>query len=365
MNISDFSIEDFVLDASFRSWVLSPTPALNAEWDRYIAEYPFKVEEIATARKMLLNMTQKVAHISEEEIADLWEEIDQELNADMDSETPSHHLNKRSVPLNSASVIAQYDMTKVKKTWPQWQRVAAILLCCFGLSLLFNFFGMQEVPIENVTLVYTEFNTPPGVKSSISLSDGSIVKLNSGSKIRYVKDFTAGKREVFLEGEAFFDVAKDANRPFTVHTGKTSTTALGTSFNIRSYEGEAREVSLLTGKVVVIDSTLKKKVFLLSGQGVEVNPQEKKMDEFRFDEEAVTAWMNKKIIFEKTPIDEMVRTLENWYGVKIHIGKKPGESLLVSGVFRNETLSNILQGLSYTARFEYQIKDSSVKIDFQ
>lgn len=365
MNISDFSIEDFVLDASFRSWVLSPTPGLNAEWNGYIAKYPFKVEEIATARKMLLNMTQKVGIISQEEISDLWEDIDHRLNTEADSGIPSISTHKNVVPLNSASVIAQYDRTKTRRAWPQWQSVAAILVCCFGLSLLFNFFVLQQTPTENVPIVYTEFSTPPGVKSSISLSDGSIVKLNSGSKISYIKDFTTDKREVYLEGEAFFDVAKDASRPFTVHTGKTSTTALGTSFNIKSYAGEPREVALLTGKVVVIDSTLKKKFFLLSGHGVKVNPQKKIMDEFRFDQASVTAWMNKKIIFDQTPIDEMVRTLENWFGVEIHIGKQPEEALLVSGVFRNESLRNILQGLSYTARFEYQIKDSNVTMDFQ
>ncbi len=362
MDISNFSVEDFVLDAHFRSWVLQPTSSLNAQWDSYIAKHPSKVKDIVAARELVLNMSNKSPSITQSEKQEMWDAIDNKIEEE-DDQGSSH--GPKVVYLNSASVISQYDEPYKPRFRSQWKRVAAILAICFSLSILMNLVLSQSEDEVKPIISYTEFSTPPGVKSLLRLADGSVVKLNSGSKVRYLKNFTPEKREIFLEGEAFFEVAKDAERPFIVHTGNTSTTALGTSFNIRSYEGESMEVALLTGKVAVMDSAINRKVYLKKGDGVMIDPDKTKMDIFRFDKEVTTAWLNKKIIFDRTPVNEMVRTLENWYGVKISLAQEDKKDLWVSGIYTNETLSNILEGLSYTARFDYEINDSNVKIKFK
>ncbi len=361
MDISNFSVEDFVLDARFRSWVLKPTSSLNEQWDSRIAKHPAKVKDIVVARELVLKLAQKNTSITKSEIQEMWEGIDGKI----DEEDQDSTHEPKVIYLNSASVISQYNELYRPNFKSQWKRVAAILAICFGLSVMANLLFSQNEEAIAPVISFTEFSTPPGVKSSLRLSDGSVIKLNSGSRVRYMKDFTAETREVFLEGEAYFEVAKDAARPFIVHTGNTSTTALGTSFNIRSYEGEEREVALLTGKVAVMDNVLNKKVYLKKGDGVKLNPEKDKMELFRYNKEITTAWLNKKIIFDKTPINEMVRTLENWYGVKISLSQINKTDLWVSGTYTNETLSNILEGLSYTARFDYEINDSDVKIKFK
>ena len=114
------------------------------------------------------------------------------------------------------------------------------------------FFTDLPIPENKAPLiVFEEHTTVPGVKSHLTLSDGSQVILNSGSELKYLKNFEKDKRAIFLKGEVFFSVTKDASRPFIVHTLETTTTALGTSFNVRAYKGESIDVSLLTGKVAV------------------------------------------------------------------------------------------------------------------
>jgi len=214
-------------------------------------------------------------------------------------------------------------------------------------------------------LVYEEHSTHPGVKAHLTLSDGSQVILNSGSKLKYIRNFEEGKREVILEGEAFFNVVKDSLRPFTVVTREIRTTALGTSFNIKSYDQGALDISLLTGKVAV-DSGLEKIPYLTlaPGEAINIDVSNNQFVKGQFDEDLVAGWTKKLLVLQKTPLREAVRTLENWYGVTIEIHNQPRREVLFSGKFDNETLEIVLEGLSYAAKFHYEIYKDEVKIKF-
>src|SRR5690606_27701037 len=143
-------------------------------------------------------------------------------------------------------------------------RIAAVLLLVLGLGITVETLIPEETTTRPAEIVsFEEFTTPPGVKSSITLGDGSKVLLNSGSSLKYVKGFGTDLREVFLVGEAFFEVSRDSIRPFIVRTGEISTTALGTSFNIEAYKDENLNISLLTGKVAVAVPYEKQEVILL------------------------------------------------------------------------------------------------------
>ncbi|WP_200975048.1 FecR family protein [Echinicola sp. 20G] len=362
MNKSEFSVEDFALDPSFRKWVISANRELDAEWDAYLAKHPHKVKDVMLARRLLENMSEKTSNISLLDKNEIWENIDQEIS---DEDHRQRFEKAKIIPISSTSIINKHRDRSFNRSKHQWRRVAGILLICLTISILANVFQTldDEEPIKEIS--YMEYSTPPGQKSTVNLSDGSEVILNSGSKIRFEKNFNSGTREIYLDGEAFFDVAKDITRPFLVHTGKTTTKALGTSFNIKSYAGETRAISLVTGRVVVSDSTSSRKVYLKSGDAVKLNQETREMSLYRFDRDLSIGWMEKKIIFKETPLLEMVRTLENWYGVEISIDHKPKTNLLVSGEFEDESLSNILNGLSYTARFSYEIKGNEIKIDFK
>src|SRR5690606_23661467 len=135
--------------------------------------------------------------------------------------------------------------------------------------------------------------TPRGVKSDLTLSDGSKVVLNSGSSIKYIKGFEKDKREILLDGEAYFDVARDADRPFTVRKANVSVTALGTSFNVQAYENEDLNISLISGKVgIEMLSDYQQYVLLEQGESLQVRP-EGTWSKGTFNEEEVIGWTKK------------------------------------------------------------------------
>ena len=197
------------------------------------------------------------------------------------------------------------------------------------------------------------------------MSDGTKVLINSGSTVRFLKNFESNKREVYLDGEAYFEVAKDSLRPFSVITGSVTTTALGTSFNISAYPSEQISVALVEG-LVEVDAYQKdtNRVFLQKGELVSVNNESGKIRKQQFDSELVLAWTNKKIIFQGVHLAEALRILENWYGVKFFIDSKPTREITIYGVFQDETLENVLENISYTAGFNYKINKDEVNLIF-
>lgn len=357
MDIDKWTVEDFVLDLEFRKWVLAPSVETNLVWEEYLSKHPKKLGEIKLGREILINLSSKSHQLSVKDKKELWYRVEMETESlQEDGES------RKIVPLNSNSTIKRMEQGQVAPF--QFYRVVAILLLSFGLSFLAAILLHEEEEHIEAPIVYTEHITRPGVKSSLTLTDGTKMILNSGSKIHYVENFQTDKRELFLEGEAYFDVFKDPNRPFTVHTGTISTTALGTSFSINAYENERVNIYLLTGKVVVADEMDNHTgVFLERGEAA-IFDKKGGLTKEKFDNKRVTAWTKGIILFDRTPIMEAIGTLENWYGVKFDLKNKPAANLTVSGRFDNELLQNILIGLSYSARFQFEIQEDKVRMNF-
>jgi ferric-dicitrate binding protein FerR (iron transport regulator) len=363
MDISKFTAEDFVLDKEFRLWILKPNLETNIIWDNLLSENPNQLKNIKIAREIVLNLSFKDQKLTEKESWEIWQAIDREIDG-----LEPEEKEIKIVPLSSGSTLRRHDNYSAEVSRPsQIFRVAAILVIAFGLSILSNLVFPTPEPIEiEPIFVYEEHSTPPGVKSTLTLHDGSKVILNSGSSLRYLKNFEADKRILYLTGEAFFEVKKDSIRPFSVITGDVVTTALGTSFNISAYKNEDLNISLLTGKVT-IDATKmnSKSVFLERGEALTINLESKELLKGSFDVDQEIGWTQKRIIFEKVKLTEAIRVIENWYGVEFIFQNKPNPSLLLSGIFQDETLENVLGGLSYTARFDFKINEDIVTIKFK
>jgi len=363
MDISNYTAEDFVLDQEFRLWILSPNTDSNILWEKLLNENPSHFNNVKIAREILLNLTIERHSITEKESRELWDAIDQE--------TERHgfeEILKNVVPLNSGSTLKRYERQSIEVSRiSQMHRIAAILILGFGLSIIANLIFPTPKPVEvKAILVYEEHSTPPGVKSTLTLHDGSKVILNSGSTLKYVKNFEADKRILYLNGEAFFEVAKDSFRPFSVISGDVVTTAFGTSFNIRAYKNEDLNISLLTGKVA-IDLTImnSESVLLEKGEALKVDLDSGKVLKGSFDIDREIGWTQKKIIFEQVKLAEAIRVIENWYGVKFIFQNMPDPALLLSGIYHDETLENVLGGLSYSARFDFKINEDIVTIKFK
>ena len=230
-----------------------------------------------------------------------------------------------------------------------------------------------------------EVVTKRGSKSSIKLPDGTIVRLNTDSRLTYL-NFTAGKnREVTLIGEAYFDVAHDSSRPFIIHTGKINIKVLGTSFNVRNYpQDKELETSLIKGKIEVsLESrpediiTLKptEKLIIAKDQDELATATKVKssidnkvvltsITYLRHDSlVAETSWLNDKMVFVNQPLDKIAIELERKYAITVSFKDEKVKKYRYTGVFENVSLEKVFQLIKYSKNINYKIDDKNIVIE--
>lgn len=168
---------------------------------------------------------------------------------------------------------------------------------------------------QSNTIEWNTLTVPAKTDYRIELSDGTEVHLNASSTLRFPFIFPGKTREVYLEGEAFFTVAHDPKHPFIVHTGNTSVIALGTAFNVNSYDNNVITTSLVTGSVVTdvgdsLDVTLK------PGYEAIYKPGERFMVK-RFDENVTLGWRDGIFRFQNKPLEDIIPVMKRWFGLKV------------------------------------------------
>ena len=241
-----------------------------------------------------------------------------------------------------------------------WRAVAvaaAIFLIAGALYL-----GLRDSKIEQGEAAYNIMYVPVGQRSQIALADGTSVWLNSGSRLQFPASFETDSRMVKLEGEAWFEVATDKNKPFVVQTLGLEVTVYGTSFNLTSYPNDAFDVvTLMSGSVSVASLGSGKEIFLQPGQQISYLRNEHLFaDPLLADRETETAWRDGRLVFDDMPLGELAKKLERRYGVTIRIEGENIEQLRFRGVFRRESLEQAIRALQLTAKFQYKIENDVV-----
>ncbi|MBA4057892.1 MAG: hypothetical protein C0490_24460, partial [Marivirga sp.] len=193
---------------------------------------------------------------------------------------------------------------------------------------------------------------------AIVLPDSSTVTLNKNTTLKYPAKFSSNKREVILEGEAFFEIKKDSSRPFIVHTGELTTKVLGTSFNIQTLPGTIT-VAVSTGKVMVTEGNSNK--VLLPEEKVTYSVKNKTLIKERADLESVLAWNSQELIFHDTPLSDVAILLENKYHLTITFEKETLKKCLITGKFKNHSLNKILEAISYSMGVTFQKTGADIK----
>ena len=235
------------------------------------------------------------------------------------------------------------------------QRVAAILF--IPVLVLSAYFFMQTGK-EKVRMV--EVRTNPGVVSTFELPDGSKVWVNSDSKLIYGSRFTSNERILKLEGEAYFEVTPDKNRPFIVETENFSVKALGTSFNIKAYKEDSwASTVLMTGKVKVQSES---EMFILEpNQRISFDRTTGKMDKSNVvDATDFSGWMYNTLSFDAETFEDIVQTLQRLYNTRIIFESESLKKYRFTGSPSNTSLESILQILSLTSPLSYEVKDSVI-----
>ena len=220
---------------------------------------------------------------------------------------------------------------------------------------------IPQVAETNVNILEKVVNK--GQKLKIHLPDGSIVWLNSESKLTYPDRFNDSMREVNLTGEAFFEVVRNENKPFIVKTGDLQTKVLGTSFNVKSYEGKIN-VALVSGKVSVSDIDSGSNHLLNPGEAIQYNVENQEFTPGKFNLKKVAGWKDGILYFDNASYNEVIETLERWYGVDIITENFQNRPWKYSGEFRNEYLDIVLESISYSKGFDYKIDQNKVYLKF-
>lgn len=221
---------------------------------------------------------------------------------------------------------------------------------------------------DSVVFEESEINkiiTTTGGFYTLVLSDGTRVWLNSESELEYPVLFGKGKRVVKLTGEAFFEVTKDASRPFIVETNDIRTRVLGTSFNIKAYQNEpAIAMTLFTGKVEValLTDTLRR-VVLVPGKQADLNLQTNHLSVGEVNLEHVIAWKEGMFMFNKENIEVVTRQIERWYGVKFIYEAGCHKYYTFNGYLsKDESLKTILDALTFTGGPKFKIDENVVYV---
>lgn len=191
---------------------------------------------------------------------------------------------------------------------------------------------------------FNTLSTPTGGQYNIVLADGTKVFLNAVSSIKYPTQFNGDQRIVELEGEAYFEVAKNKSKPFLVKSANQTIEVLGTHFNVHAYNNEAVvKTTLLEGSVAV--SSRNQKATLKPGQQSSVSDSSNKIAVKEVDTEAAIAWKNGRFKFDNADLKSVMKQLERWYGIKVEYRGDVSDVRFNGGTFRNKNLSEVLKVL--------------------
>ncbi len=240
-------------------------------------------------------------------------------------------------------------------------RVAAVVLVVISVTLFWNSEkrkGTGEMlTVENTTML--EKSTAYGEFSNVTLSDGSNVKLNAGSKILFNENFSGNKRNVSLNGQAFFDVARNENKPFVINTGNLQVTVLGTSFDVKAFnEDDFACITVVRGKVRV--NSPEEEYILTPNEQAYFQKSTGKLIKKEVNAEDFVKWTNGTLYFNQTPVKEMVRQIERWYNVKIEVADPELLYKTVTGEYINEKLTAILNTLEFSLHVKYEIEGDKI-----
>lgn len=282
MNQKNISAAGLAASERFQQHCLSPTAASQQYWDNWLEDN----KEQEAVFKEAQDLVAKMAFIPAE--AAMKEELNRFKRQMEEHPVSLHRINKRRRILQVA---------------------VACLVLLVTIGTWYNHSGKPK-------LALTEKTTPYGQTKEVTLSDGSQVLMNANSTLRFTNDWEeADKRELWLEGEAFFDVAHKDGQAFVVHTDQGDIRVLGTSFNVSKRQTEL-EVTLLEGKV---------QLQLSNNTKVNLQPNEQvrfannTVDVVQADVDVVTAWRHNRMVFKNTTIKNIIARLHNDFGWQIEV----------------------------------------------
>ncbi len=287
--------------------------------------------------------------------------------------------------LDSIPVLnAKAEKVAIRKSVGMWKRLAAVwvgtLLLAGGYFLLKNNL-VSEKQDKQLAEIVNQLSVPYGAPVEKVLPDSSIVWINAGSLIHYDESFGKKNRNLYLNGEAYFNVKHNADLPFIVHAGNIAIRAIGTKFNVHAYETETKiETTLISGEILVringkpvrdIILVPNEKLTIINKEFIQSSDKNTFTKDVSFQVQKVNimpsitalrevAWLQDKLAFQNESFDELAKKMERRYDIHIIFKDSLLERERLSGVFENENIRKALHLLQMTTPFQYQFKEDSV-----
>ncbi|WP_338874703.1 FecR domain-containing protein [Spirosoma sp. SC4-14] len=358
---TQYTFDDLVHDPRFRQWALTDSPPDREFWNNWLQQNPDKLDLVLAARQFVIQMRQ--AH----------------------EELPDNELEQELIRLR----VARQQLQDDDQRRPQWHllrnllRVAAVLILVGMGTFYYLRNHSAKTPLETYEQLaeqqagpLREVSNETGKTQLIRLPDGSRVALQNGSRISYPVTFTTHQRDVFLVGEAFFDVVRRPKQPFMVYTNQLTTKVLGTSFTVRAYANDKEaKVIVRTGKVSVFTTPASGKpdaidtkspaVILTPNQEVTFDRDEKQLKRALVKEPEPlpsTTEQTQTMVFEHTPVVSVFKKLESTYGILINYDADLLTGCELTADFSNESLFERLDLICRATESRYEVIDAQIVI---
>ena len=310
-----FEVEDYIVDDFFIRWVLNNSDEDSKIWEHWLGNHPDQIFKIEQAKNIVNSIKfNQVSEVSRAEVNSFIELVKQE------------HLSKQSVSGNSVPSLWRFNK--------KWIGIAASLIAVgtiFGFLVFYKnqSFNKAISAVNNESGIYHEKTNNGSSPILIYMVDGTSVILKPKSTLRYPKTFLADKREVYLSGEAFFEVRRNPNQPFLVHSGEMITKVVGTSFTVKAFKGDNDfKVIVSTGKVLVYarpgskvknGEDIVRSVALIPNQQVIYHRDKVELIKKDLPKPSILSQeeTRKSFNFRGTPLTEVINTLKEAYQVDI------------------------------------------------
>jgi transmembrane sensor len=354
----NYSIDDFINDDNFIKWVKFPDSEINQFWKEFLIQNPEKQPDVEQAVQFLKLFQDRTPRLASDKLLKMSVAINDRLD----------------VPV-SASMVHQIVDSRARTRWVY--RYAAVIVTVFvafaswrGVKL----YAVNEdkefsapVAVEDSYSAghVKEHIVPKGKRSKITLEDGTQVWLNADSKLKFSPNFLKGiTRDVYLEGEAYFDVTSDKSHPFIVHVQGVEIKVLGTSFNVKGYnEDSSIEATLVHGKISVDGDSAYDKITLAAKQRAIFHKHKKDvLVENNVETDSYTSWRQGILVFEDQPLHEIFPLLERTFNVDIHTDEAFSLDCRFTAKIHNKSLDEVLELFRTSDTIEYSIVGSNVFI---
>jgi transmembrane sensor len=356
-----YDISDFVIDEDFIRWVHEQREEDNLFWKTWLQQHPDKHLVIAAARRIVESIQFEPATIDEQE-------VEQEVSRLL------HTISTQPVPVEARKGrIISY-------TW--WYAAAALLLCTTGVLYFYNRntkahpFAYTSMVASKQLIEHTNTSQKPLL---ITMPDGSRITLASKSRISYAHTFgsadtakNGATRDVYLLGEAFFEVTKNPHRPFRVFANEIVTKVLGTSFTVRSFEKDTTiQVTVRTGKVSVyaqaatVATAKSSEIILTPNQQLVYERMAQKFQKVLLSNPAliVPPTIEKLLVYDDVPLDKVFNDLSKAFGINIVFDSDVLKKCTVTADLTNEPFYHKLDLICQAIDARYELIDGQVVIE--